>query len=43
MAETMQPAKRQSHARVTGAVYLSYFVVAILGLLLATAKFQPAT
>ncbi len=38
MIETAQPAHPRSHARATGVVYLSYFVVAILGLLLKSHK-----
>jgi Domain of unknown function (DUF4386) len=38
MAVTLQEVRVESHARVTGAVYLSYFVLAILGLLLASHK-----
>jgi len=43
MAETMQKVRLQSHARATGAVYLSYFVVAILGLFLANRKVPAGT
>lgn len=38
MIETAQKAQHCSLARATGAVYLTYFVVAILGLLLAKRK-----
>jgi hypothetical protein len=38
MIETTQQAHLRSHARATGVVYLSYFVVAILGLLLKSLK-----
>jgi len=43
MANTMQEVQLRSHARGTGAVYLSYFVVAILGLLLANRKIPAGT
>lgn len=41
MIETMQQAESCSHARATGAVYLTYFVAAILGLFL-TSRQIPA-
>jgi hypothetical protein len=34
MVETVQEVQHSPHARITGVVYLSYFVVAILGLVL---------
>jgi hypothetical protein len=38
MVETTQQARRRSHARATGVVYLIYFATAILGLLLKNHK-----
>lgn len=38
MNETTQQAGPRSHARATGAVYLSYFLTTILGLLLSSHK-----
>ena len=43
MTETIQQADDRSHARATGAVYLAYFAVAILGLLLAKNKVPAGT
>ena len=43
MTETVQHARHSSHARAAGIIYLAYFVVAILGLLLAKSKIPAAT
>lgn len=43
MIETMQQAESCSHARATGAAYLTYFVAAIAGLLLTSRKIPAGT
>ena len=43
MTETVQQLQLRSHAHATGAVYLSYFAAAILGLLLVNRKLPAGT
>jgi hypothetical protein len=43
MTDAMQKGRTRSHARATGVVYLSYFVVAILGMIMVSRKFPGGT